>query len=103
MEGRGASLTGKDINDFWRGSHRSLHIFHLDMLAVMLVLQQFKLEIQSRTVLLFVATSYPWCVICGRRQDLDLEISAFFRGLFSRSIGLGRLAGLSDTFCHVSM
>ena len=41
MEGWGASLSGKVVNDLWRGSHRSLHIIQLEMLAVKLALQHY--------------------------------------------------------------
>ena len=52
MEGWGASLSEKDDKDVWRGSQRPLHINHLEMLAVKLVLQHYKSELQSCTVLL---------------------------------------------------
>ena len=48
------SLSGRDVIDNWRGSHRSLHILLLEMLAVKFALQYFKSEIQSRLEMLGV-------------------------------------------------
>ena len=65
LEGWGASLSGRDVKDVWRGSHRSLHINHLEMLAVKLALQHYKSEIQSRTVLLLCDNSTVVSYLCN--------------------------------------
>ena len=102
MEGWDAFLSGTDVKDVWKGSHRSLHFIHLEMLAARLALQHYKSEIQPR-ILLFFATLLLWGVFCRRWKELDLEISASSRGNFFRSARLGRLACLSDTFRLVRM
>ena len=43
--GVGSNTHGKVVSDVWRGSQRSLHINHLEMLAVKFALQHFRLEI----------------------------------------------------------
>ena len=51
-EGWGATLSGVDVMDIWRGSDCFLHINHQELLAVKLALQHFLGEIQSKIVLL---------------------------------------------------
>ena len=52
LEGWGAWLSGQDIKDVWRSSDSSLHVNHLELLAVKLALLHFREEVQSRTILL---------------------------------------------------
>ena len=57
LEGWETLLSGRDVKDVLRGSDRSLHINHLELLAMKLALLHFKEEVQVRTILLFFATT----------------------------------------------
>ena len=75
ISGLGASLSGKEGH---LKRIRSLHINHLELLAVKLALQHFKEGVQARTVLLCdnsMAVAY-----LRRREGLNPGISAFSRG-----------------------
>ena len=59
MKGWGASLSGRDVKDVWRGSQRALHINYLEMLAVKLALQHsVSSEFDSRQSITLQASVY---------------------------------------------
>ena len=61
------SLSALDVKDVWRGSQRSLHINHPELLAGKLVLLHFREEVQVRTGLLCDNTTAV-AYLCQRCQ-----------------------------------